>query len=594
MKKKISFISAMMWWERRSAWMLCVVVATLFSCSSHKQTTLNEKPQLSYEEMRKYDYYFLEATRMKEKGEYAASMELYEHCLAINPSSAVSMYELAQYYAYLSQPKRARDLLERAVSLEPDNFWYRQTLAAFYRKLKENDKAIAMYEQMVEQFPEKSELLMLLYELYSQEKDYANMVNALDRLELKEGKNEQMSMEKFRLYNQLDDKENAFREIESLLEEFPNDLNYKVLLGDCYLDSEQPEKAFQAYQEVLDKDPEHVMANHSLIYYYSKQGMDSLAQVVQNRLLENPKLESSVRVSLMQNLIAKAENENRDSIYVLQMFDKLLKEKQRDADMAMLCYSYMKHKKMSDEAVRPVLEKILEIEPDNVAARYNLLMIAVRKNDYEDAVKICEMGVQYSPGQLPFYYYLGMSYLNVSREKEALDIFRRGVKLTTQETDRSLVSDFYQMIGDLSYAQNDKIAAYAAYDSALVYKPDNIGVLNNYAYFLSLDRKDLDKAEEMIYKVIKAEPKSSTYLDTYAWVLFEKGRYSEARIYIDEALKNEGERSVDIVEHCGDIYYMCGEVEKAVKYWIQADEMGGSKSNVLRDKILHRKYIKAK
>ena len=133
--------------------------------------------------------------------------------------------------------------------------------------------------------------------------------------------------------------------------------------------------------------------------------------------------------------------------------------------------------------------------------------------------------------------------------------------------------------------------AYAAYDSALIYNPNNIGALNNYAYYLSLERKNLDKAEEMSYKTVKAEPQNATYLDTYAWILFEKGNYAQARLYIDQAMKGDEEKSAEVVEHGGDIYYMVGEVEQAVKYWQQALDMG-SDSKTLEQKIKLRKYIR--
>lgn len=135
--------------------------------------------------------------------------------------------------------------------------------------------------------------------------------------------------------------------------------------------------------------------------------------------------------------------------------------------------------------------------------------------------------------------------------------------------------------------------AYAAYDSALVYNPAHIGALNNYAYYLSVERRDLDKAEEMSYKTVKAEPGNATYLDTYAWILFEKGKYTEARIYIDDAIKNTKpeEESGVVYEHCGDIYYMTGDVDKALEYWKKADAFGDSESKTLKQKIEKKKYI---
>ena len=132
--------------------------------------------------------------------------------------------------------------------------------------------------------------------------------------------------------------------------------------------------------------------------------------------------------------------------------------------------------------------------------------------------------------------------------------------------------------------------AFAAYDSCLQWKADNIGCLNNYAYYLSLGDTDLSRAEKMSYRTIKAEPANSTYLDTYAWILFRQGRYEEARIYIDQALRNDSTLSAVIIEHAGDIYAMCGETDRAVEYWQQALEKDGG-NLLLQRKIKLRKYV---
>ncbi|GAE15284.1 hypothetical protein JCM6292_1538 [Bacteroides pyogenes JCM 6292] len=171
-----------------------------------------------------------------------------------------------------------------------------------------------------------------------------------------------------------------------------------------------------------------------------------------------------------------------------------------------------------------------------------------------------------------------------------LNVVRRALEHVTTDTRKELISDFYAMMGDMYHTKKQMTEAYAAYDSALVYNPSNISALNNYAYYLSVERRDLDRAEEMSYKTIKAEPDNSTFLDTYAWILFEKGNYSQARIYIDNAMKGDGAKSDVIVEHCGDIYYMTGDTEGALKYWKQALEMG-SKSKTLKQKIEKKKYI---
>jgi Tfp pilus assembly protein PilF len=139
-----------------------------------------------------------------------------------------------------------------------------------------------------------------------------------------------------------------------------------------------------------------------------------------------------------------------------------------------------------------------------------------------------------------------------------------------EKSNKLLVSDFYAIMGDLYHIRKMQPEAYAAYDSALVYNDANVGALNNYAYYLSLEKKQLDKAEEMSYRTVKAEPNNGTYLDTYAWILFEKGKFTEAKIYIDQALKNGGNTSSVVVEHAGDIYYQNGDRDQALAYWQQA------------------------
>lgn len=568
------------------AWML------VGACASSKKVTMGTADGgMSEADARRHDYYFLEATRQREAGNHADALALYEHCLSIHPQSAAVMYELAQYYAFLQQPERSRALLEKSVALQPDNFWYRQTLGAYYRSVKEVDKAIAVYEEMSRQFPARGELLMMLMDLYSQQKDYANLIKTLDRLEVKEGKSEQLSMEKYRIYLQMGDKEKAFTEIENLSKEYPNDLRYRVMLGDSYLDNDRADEAYTIFQEALAADPENAQAQLSLAAYYERMGMDSLFYAQQEAVLMNRKLDSGVKVEVMRRIILQNEQAGGDSTRVFQLFTRLLAAPQEDAAMATLCYSYMQHKQMDDSMAVPVLEKILEVEPDNIAARYSLLMVAVRKNDYEEAVRICEPAIQYNPEELAFYYYLGVSYFQTDRNPDALSVLQKGVLQVNPQSDKKLVSDFYTFIGDLHHSMDNQPACYEAYDSALVYNPDNIGVLNNYAYFLSLERCDLDRAEEMSYRTVKAEPKNDTYLDTYAWILFEKGRYTEARIYIDEAMKNGGAESATIVEHSGDIYFMLGEEDKALDFWKQAADMEHD-SKTLEQKIRQRKYIK--
>ena len=173
-----------------------------------------------------------------------------------------------------------------------------------------------------------------------------------------------------------------------------------------------------------------------------------------------------------------------------------------------------------------------------------------------------------------------------------MDVFQKGARQVGPQSDKDLASDLYSMLGDLYHMQKMDAKAYAAYDSALVYKPDNIGALNNYAYYLSLERKNLDKAEEMSYRTIRMEPENNVYLDTYAWVLYKLGRYDEALSYIEQAIATDPEPSDVLYEHAGDILLQLGDKAKARHYWSEA--LGLQRQAGTTDKQLEKKLKQLK
>jgi len=124
--------------------------------------------------------------------------------------------------------------------------------------------------------------------------------------------------------------------------------------------------------------------------------------------------------------------------------------------------------------------------------------------------------------------------------------------------------------------------------------PQNLPVLNNYSYYLSLQKRDLDKAEQMSGITIKAEPTNPTYLDTYGWILFEQNSFVMAKIYIEKAIEyGAKEPSAEVYEHYGDVLYKLDEKEKAIQQWQIAKKLG-SESKTLDKKIKTGEYIEAK
>lgn len=577
----------------------CLALATLCSCGSLKpqrsaSTAAGQATStvaaLSDEAQRRYDYYYLEAIRLKTQRDYASAFELLQHCLTINPDAGSALYELSQYYLFLKQSEKALSFLERAVRVEPDNYWYGQALSTLYLQQGKTEEATALLQSMTKRFPTKLDPAYTLLGIYGQTEDYDRALDILNLLEQRTGRSEQFTMEKFNLYQQKNDMQRAFAEIESLVSEYPLDTRYRVILGDAYLQEKRADEAYACYQQVLQEEPDNAMAMYSLLNYYEQTGQTERYRAQLDTLLLNKKVESQTRLNVMRRFIVENEQAGRDSTRVITLFDRIMEQEPDDPDMPMLYAQYLMSKGMTKQTV-PVLYQVIDLDPTNTGARMMLLGEAVRNEDYKQVISLCEGGVQTNPEKLEFYYYLAIAYNQADRIDDVIATCTEAVKHVTKESNRAVVSDFFAILGDAYHTRNQNEQAYAAYDSALVYKPDNIGALNNYAYYLSLEKRNLDKAEEMSYRTVKAEPTNATYLDTYAWILFEKGKYAEARLYIDQAIKALTEDAEGVVtEHCGDIYYMSGDKEGALKFWKQAWERG-NRGKLLERKIKLKKYI---
>ena len=553
------------------------------------------------EKNRRYDNFFLEAIVQREKGNSDAAFDLLCHCVGIDSTRSEAYYYLAQYYGVLKQKDKMMALMKKAIDLEPDNTTYLETMANIYISQRQYAEGIEMLERLYDKSRERDEVLGMLVQLYEQQQDYDNAIRTLNRLEIIEGKTERLSFAKSSLFTQKGDKKAAISEMKKLADQYPHDNNYRCLYANTLYVNGQQKKALNIYQEILRDDPDNRNAQMAMLAHYN----DKKDSVAANRLIEqillNRKTTTEDRVTLLRQVIGESEQAGGDSTRVLKLFRQILAMPQSDADLALFCATYMNLKKMPQDSIGKVLEKALQIAPDNAAARLQLVSYAWQAENRDRVIALCREARQYNPDEMAFYYYQGIAYYQKSQLDDALDAFQNGIGVITSQSDPAIVSDFYAVMGDIMHQKGMDREAFAAYDSCLQWKDDNIGCLNNYAYYLSIKGQQLDKAEQMSYRTIKAEPKNATYLDTYAWILFKQKRYSEARIYIDQTLQNDSDSSAVLLEHAGDIYYHTGDVDKALAFWQEAltravasddRELQGPRRQVLIRKIQLKKYLK--
>lgn len=544
----------------------------LTSCGAARKGVVdNNEPTLPVAEQRKYEYYFLEALRLEQQERYDEAFEMLQHCLTICPTAPSALYKISNYYFALNQKEKAASSLLRAVELAPDNYWYRQTLALYYRNNREYDKATAVIEEMQERFPKRNgELLPALVGLYSQTGQYDKVIDALTRLEVLVGKSEAISMEKMRNYLLIGNTEGAFSEMEALADEYPDNSYYRVILAEVYMNHGRVAEAELILQGILQEEPQNGPAKISLTEYYRQQADTVRYLAMADSVMMSTQVNDDVKMKLMAQLISS----DIDSTWVMSLFERAMTMPLQSARLGHLCLQYMLHLKQPEERIRPILLRMLEIEPDHVVARGKLLSYAAKRNDMEEVVRICSEGIDYNPEALEFYYYKGVGlYQFMDRPEEALETFRQAIRQINEESDTEMATDIYAVTGDLLQELGQTAEACSCYESALKYSPSNILVLNNYAYLLAEEGRELEKAERMSRRTIEAEPDNATYLDTYAWTLYKVHRYDEALTYIKQAIEKEPHPSDVLYEHAGDIYHRLGNIEQARNYWNKARDL---------------------
>jgi len=551
---------------------------------------LQAKAQANGESIR-YNYFFLEAIRQQEMGNFAAAFDLLRHARDINPNAPEVYYEIAGYYIDMQNGKAARYYFEKAAELAPDNPAYLEKLGQFYISQANYEQALTTYERLYANNKTREDVLQILYQLYGSQNNYKKMIEVIERMEMLLGSSEQLSLTKMQIFEQMGDKRKAQAELMRLVQKNPLDLNYRIMLGNWFFQNNKKKEAFKEYQTVLKEDPSNAAAQLSLLDYYrdakNEKGVEELTQ----KLLESKKTEKETKMVLLrQVIIDNQQSDAKDSLEVIKLFDRVLSYPQEDADIVMMKAAYLTLKNAPEDSVNKVYEQAIAIEPDNSRARIALIQNIWKEEQYDKVISISRPAQEYNPEEMVFYYFEGFAQYMKKENDAALQTFKKGAAQIKPDSDPNIVSDFYAIMGDILHEKGLDKEAFEAYDSCLHWRPENLAALNNYAYYLSLSKNDLKKAEEMSYKTIKKEPANPTFLDTYAWILFLQERYEEANIYIDQAIKNDTTPSGVLFEHAGDIYYHVGKTAEALASWQQALKLG-DKSATLKKKIELQKYI---
>lgn len=547
--------------------------------------------KLSYNDQRRFDYFFLEAVNQQSAGNLSASYDLFRHALEINPNAPEVYYNLAGYYVTMRNDSLSRFNFEKAAELAPKNTTYLEKLGQFYINSKDYESAIKAYEKLYAIQHDNPDVITILLQLYGTQNNYDKMIAMLDRLETVQGSSDRISLTKMQVYQQQGKKKEQEDVLKSMVKKYPNDPNYKVMYCNWLMNNGRSKDAYKTLNQVLKDDPKNVGAQLAMLDYYSSQHKADKTMELTSQLLVSKDIPSNTKAALLRQTIIDNEQHHGDSTAMLSLLDKTLSQPQENGDIYLMKAAYMSLHHMPDSLIDSVYVQALNVEPDNSRARILLLQDLWTKKEYDHIIAVAHPGQEYNPDDMAFYYFEGLAHYMKKDNDKTLATFQKGISQINKDSDPDIVADFYSIMGDIQHEKGQDSLAFDSYEKSIQWKPDNVGTLNNYAYYLSEVNRDLPKAEQMSRKTIDAEPNNSTFLDTYAWILFMEGKYADAKTYIDRAIANDSTLSDVVLEHAGDIYSMNGDNDKALEYWNKAAAKGEG-SATLQKKIKLKKYVK--
>lgn len=547
----------------------------------------------------KFDRYFFEGVRLREQGEYASAFDLYRYCYSLNPHAPALLSEMGRLYFAIGLQAEGTRYLEEAYDLDPDNKNYGTVLGSVYERQGRSEDAVSLYENMAERFPSEESIRFKLANIYVQAGEIDKAIAIYNDLEKQ---NATTAMEaanyaevRSQLYKMTGQTEKSLNEFRVLAKRFPDIVEFKFKYTEILLDQQKYPEANEQLQEIAKTDSTSGLYHFTLAEYYIGTNQKDAAISEMLKVASNKDVNPEQKLTILYQFIGTDTDENNlpKKEYNI-LLDKMLIGHPTDVSTRI---SYAQLLEMQGDTIRAmeICKPITEFAPTESDVWKLMLEYAINRQAHSEIHSICTQAKQYIHEEAIFYLYDAISYYIEGNTSEAKNILLEALEKIDPIKDPSGMSDVYSQLGDLAYEEKDTQKAFAYFDKALALNPQNVGVLNNYAYFLAQDGGDLAKAERMAALCVKLVPDNPVSLDTYGWIFFLREKYTLALLYVEKALDLTIENpDADVVEHHGDILFKLGREDEAVQEWKRAKEIGGGGSSMLDKKIKKQTYIPEK
>ncbi len=511
-----------------------ILITTLICClyfngiAQQVESEYNGQP-----DKKKNATYFSNGLQSKYREDTEGAIRNFEQALRYWPNDDASMYELSEQYYNAGRVEEAFSMIQKAVKTNPENKWYQLRLGLFYRNLEQYDDFINLYEELTKKYPDDTEVLSELIDAYLSMGQLDKALTYMNLLEEQVGPTEIITEQRLNIYKRQGNDKKLIAELEKLIKENPENVRYYSMLAQVYTENGKEKEALKAFEKIKELDPNDPYINISLLEFYEKNGDKDKAFDELIAAIRNKNLDLTTKANIYDYWMNNNQGSSQMEMQAKQCGEAFIETHPDNKLGYLILGSYYI---INENAVKSkeLYQKALVIDSTDFYGWQNLIISESRLDENQAVRDHAVAALKYYPMQPVFYWYAGVASAVLKDNENAITYLEKGRRYTT---DKVQMANFDAFLGDLYHEQGDEEKAFEAYDRTLRNDPDNVLVLNNYAYYLALKGQDLDKALEMSTKAIAAEPDNPIYLDTHAWVLYMKGNYKEAEKHMKKALK---------------------------------------------------------
>ena len=494
----------------------------------------------------------------------------FEEALKAFPEDHASMYELSALYSKKGLPEKGFEMIKAAVELDSTNKWYKIRLADFYSQNNDYDSFVNIYDDLLKDEPNNLEYLEVYIDALLHLERYEQVTEKLDVFEDNIGVNEYISLQKLEIYDLLGKKDKVIEEMEKLSKAYPYETRYMSVLAEMYMQDKRDQDALNVYLKIKEINPEDPYINTSLLEYYQKQGELDKAFEEFILAIKNKKLDYNTKAQIYEYWF-NLKDDGDNTVKEAEIAGNAFIETHPDKELGYYVIGTVHYNNENYAEAKKYYMDAIARDSSSFISWYQLIFTDLELNDTEGLYEHTMKAQRFYPEQPIFYLFNGVALIEMQKYQEAAKVLEKGRYLSA---DKKLTVNFDTYLADIYHELGDKEKMYKQYDRVLKNDPENIYVLNNYAYFLSEDNTRLEDALRMSAITVEKEPKNTTYLDTYAWVLYKLGRYKEAKKWMEKVFSYDKNASGVYYEHYGDILYKFGDTKKAVQNWKKAKKLG--------------------